>query len=122
MINLRRGYLITKEHMENICNGNDSDLEKSVNDDLESLLEDLLLGKEPTDRVEIYFFPKLTKQELKLVEKKDKKFMNTFGTHLYADVSKADMEASESNSKFVHGYGGRRTFTIENSLKRKFPS
>ena len=116
-----RENLITKEKMISYCKGEMLEKE-SVNDDLDILFEAIGLGKKPTDQVEIYFFPKLTQQELKLVEKKDKKYMNTFGTHLSADVSKADMEASESNSKFVHGYGGRTTFTIENSLKRKFPS
>ena len=49
---MMRIRLITKEKMENYCNG--KGIEKlSVNDDLESFFEDLRLGKKPdgSDRI-----------------------------------------------------------------------
>ena len=113
-----RWRLITKEKMENYCNGKEDEKE-SVNDDLEKLFEDIQLGKEPDDYVYTYFLPKLTREELGLVERKDEDFMKTFGDGMYADVDKAEMMLSESDSKFVRGFGERKTFTIKNPLPKK---
>ena len=106
--------LITKEKMENYCKGKEDRI-LSVNDDLEILFERIQLGEEPDDRVKTYFLPKLTDYELELVERKDEDFMTTFVNKMGADVDKSEMVASESNSKYVHGCCGRKTFTIENS-------
>ena len=80
------------------------------------MFEDIQLGKKPDDYVPTYFLPKLTKEELKLVERKDEDFMHTFMEQMYADVDKTEMMLSESDSKFVFGDGRRKTFTIEYSL------
>ena len=111
-IGLRRFHLITKEKMENYSKGKES-RKLSVNDDLESLFDDIRLGKKPVDFVRTYFLPKLTKEELKLVERKDNNFMKTFVHDRGADVSEAEMELSESESKFVRAVGWRETYTIE---------
>ena len=58
-----RSELITKEKMESYCKG-DEWLKESVNDDLESLFENIRLGKEPDEQVYTYFLPKLTEDEL----------------------------------------------------------
>ena len=113
MMSMYRWYLISKEQMESYCKGQETKKE-SVNDDLESLFKDLQLGKEPDEHVRTYFLPKLTKEELELVERKVYWFMYTFSFEMDADVLKSDMEASESDSKFVEGKGDRITFTIEN--------
>ena len=113
-----RWKLITKETMENHCNGKE-DVKKSVNDDLEKLFEDIQLGKKLSGWVNTYVLPKLTKNELGLVERKDEDFMNTFYEGVDADVDKVEMMMSESDSKFVLGRGRRRTFTIENLLPEK---
>ena len=110
-----RNYLITKEKMEHYCKGKE-DRKESINDDLEKLFEDYQLGKEPDDEVYTYFLPKLTKEELDLVKRKNSDFMNTFDFGMDADVDKAEMMLSESDSKFVRGVGGRITSTIENAL------
>ena len=115
MIYMSRSKLITKERMENYCNGKEYEKE-SVNDDLEKLFENIQLGKKPDDNLGIYYLPKLTKEELDLVERKDEDFMNTFGLGMNADVDKAEMMLSESDSKFVEGWGYRKTVTIKKSL------
>ena len=109
---MRRWELITTEEMENFCNGKKLQ-EYSVNDDLESLSKDLRLGKEPDDYVKTYFLPKLTEEELQLVEREEPNYLKTF-THPYPDVDEGEMMLSDSDSKFVRGHGWRRTFTIEN--------
>ena len=107
-----RDRLITKERMENYYKGKERET-RSVNDDLEVLFEDIRLGKETDDQVHTYFLPRLTVNELILVERKDKHFMATFWLLMNADVSKAEMAASKSDSKYINANGRRRTFTIK---------
>ena len=118
---MQRFKLITKEKMENYCKGNEIE-KKSINDDLESFFDDIRLGKETNNTRFMgskyhvsYFLPKLTQKELKLVAKKDKRFMNSFFMVMKADVDKAEMELSESDSKYVYALCRRKTSTIESS-------
>ena len=113
IIDMWRSNLITKEKMEDFCKGKESE-KNSVNDDLESFFEDLRLGKQPLEFCRTYFLPKLTKEELKAVERKDPTYLETFGISRFADVPEAEMMLSESDSKFVYAFGWRKTFTINN--------
>ena len=110
---LHRRNLITKEKMESYCKGEEK---YSVNDDLELFLENIRRGNEPDEEVATYFLPKLTEEELELVERRDKSYLHTF-SYSNPDVEKAEMMLSESDSKYVHGCSMRRTFVIENSFK-----
>jgi len=113
-IYLRRLNLITKEKMESYCKG-EEDLKDSVNDDLESLLENIRLGKESYEKVWTYFLPKLTEEELELVERKDTSYLQSFGEAVFGtnpDVNETEMMLSESDSKYVYGQCLRRTFVI----------
>ena len=112
-IKLSRWRLITKEKMESYCKG-EQDRKDSVNDDLESLFENIRLGKEPNEWVETYFLPKLTEEELNLVGKRDTSYLQTFG-YSNPDVDETEMMLSESDSKYVWGFSRRTTFVIENS-------
>ena len=109
--------IITKEAMENDYNRGQDFFggNISVNDDLDSFFEDLRHGKEPDEKVRFYFLPKLTEEELELVDRKDANYLKTFLHDWDTDVKKAQMNRSKSDSKFVHGIGSRRTFTIEYS-------
>ena len=118
-IYLWRYKLITKEKLERYCKGEEW-LKDSVNDDLESLFENIRLGKEPDEYVRTYFLPKLTEEELELVERRDTSYLQTFNLGNYADVDKTEMMLSESDSKYVRGYSRRRTFVIKN-LSEKLP-
>ena len=119
-INLHRWRLITKERMENYYNGKeDRKRIHSVNDDLESLFENIRLGKEPDELIRTYFLPKLTEKELELVERKDRSYCQTFEEWYSPDVNKREMMLSESDSKFVLSGCARRTFTIENSSEKQ---
>ena len=113
-----RFNLITKEVMENYCQGEIYEREDSVNDDLESLIEDLRLGKEPDEKVDTYFVPKLTVEELKMVQRKDRTYFETFLESLNPDVDEAEMKLSDSDSKFVEGWCGRKTFKIKNKTQQ----
>ena len=104
--------------MESYCKGEKYEKD-SVNDDLESLFENIRLGKEPDEDVETYFLPKLTEEELELVERRDTSYFQTFTDWVFdeenPDVDETEMMLSESDSKYVYGLSTRRTFVIENS-------
>ena len=114
-IYMERDNLITKEKMESYCNEEES-LKDSVNDDLESFFENIRLGKESNEDVDTYFLPKLTEEELELVERRDSSYLQSFWVS-HPDVNETEMMLSESDSKYVHAVSKRRTFVIENSLK-----
>ena len=74
-----------------------------------------------------YFLPKLTDEELEKVEINDESISQTFAArrlvwpsiyetynHENPDVEIAEMQLSDSDSKFVQGLGWRRTMTIQN--------
>ena len=51
---------------------------------------------------------------MRLVDRKDTRYLETFINSADPDVNEAEMKLSESDSKFLHGWGSRRTFTIKN--------
>ena len=114
-IYMYRRNLITKEKMASYCSGEEKE-KYSVNDDLESFLENIRLGKEPDEEVTTYFLPKLTEEELELVERRDTSYLHTLW-YSNPDGQEAEMMLSESDSKYVYGLSTRRTFVIENSPK-----
>ena len=109
---LFRSELITKETMESYCKGERFEKD-SVNDDLESFFENFRLGKKPDGYVRTYFLPKLTEEELELVERRDKSYLKTLWNS--SDVNETEMTLSESDSKYVYGISCRHTFRIETS-------
>ena len=116
LIYMERSYLITKEATDKYYKGENYE-KVSFNDDIESLFEDLRLGREVLDDTyHTYFLPELTNKEMELVRRKDTRYLETFNLYLYGnpDVDEAEMKLSESDSKFLHGWGSRRTFTIKN--------
>ena len=111
-IYMMRLNLITKEAMKNYCKGEEYET-VSVNDDIEDLFEDLRLGKEPKTLVRTYFLPKLTQEELGLVDNKDQNYFETFFRFLDPDVGVEEMNLSESKSKYVEGVSSRRTYVLD---------
>ena len=115
-IYIQRREIISKEAMEDHYKGYLTDrLRDSVNDDIESLMENLRLGIEPDNQwVYTYFLPKLTEEEMELAEKRDYTYEQTFWLGM-PDVREEIMKLSKSDSKFTRVLGRRRTFTIKNS-------
>ena len=56
--------------------------------------------------------PKLTKEELKLVEEKNTEHMATYLHKLNADVDPEEMKKSDSKDKYVYGHCMRWTITL----------
>ena len=113
---MERRNLITKEKSKAAYEGklkNESGWlhqEKSINDDSESFFENLQkissLDDIKEQEVWSFFLPKLTKEELKLVEEKNAEHMMTYLDEIYggcADVEEEEMKKSDSKDKYVHG-------------------
>ena len=149
-LNNERQHLITKEMMEiiskgqyyNVRMGGNHFTNKSVFDDLESFYKNVKsrrYQKACTNRygqayfVQSYCLPKLTDEEMKLMEMKDKDYLKTFwNTSRHTiydndiwnydgpdhpnyhdpDVDETEMKLSESKSKFVLVECNRWTFII----------
>ena len=111
-----RRNLITKEKAKAASEGKlESEGQKvSINDDLEMFLKKILNSKEMmmmmwelsgAPLVGSFCTPKLTKEELKLVEVRNKDHMETYSVHLDGsnpDVEPEEMKKSDSKAKFVH--------------------
>ena len=102
----------------------------AINDDLESYFENF---PHPDDRfhrqneyyqigkdIRSFFLPKLTDEELKLIEEKNQDYLNTFGRFnsfygISPDVDLEEMKKSDSKDKYVHCTCLRRTihFTLD---------
>ena len=112
MLLMQRYNLITKEKAKEASEGklkNDyywEDQELSVNDDLDIFLTNLSNTKEiKGEWAGSFFTPKLTNEELKLVEVKNEDHLKTYMAHsagLNPDVHPEEMKKSDSKSKYVH--------------------
>ena len=127
-----RDGLITKEIMKEYYNAkikyfkiqsypNVNLLKTSVNDDLESLLGDLQIGRDfKESTVWSYFLPKLTDKELKLVKMRDENHLKTYSCYGLPgrdpDIDENEMNLSKSKSKFLKADCFRYTFKIENQI------
>ena len=122
-IYLKKDSLITEEKVKSYSNG-EQDIRRSFYDDLETLFEELQLGKNPSRCTRTYHLPKLTVDQLALVDSKDKQFFRTFDK-MYPYVfppyvfPKKKME-TVSDSEFILGVSQRRTFRI--SLNKRHTS
>ena len=115
---MQRSRLITKEKSKQAAEGklkNDpdwEDYEGSINDDLDLFINNLQNSNEVEDeKVYSFFLPKLTKEELKLVEKKNDEHMMSY-SWLDADVNVEEMKQSDSKDKYVHSRCRRKTFRL----------
>ena len=109
---IARNYLIPKEKQKMAYEGklkNDEDWKYyngSMNDDLESFFENLQLKKEvELEWARSFFLPKLTNDELKLVEEKNLENLKSYSNFVYGmnpDVDIEEMKKSKSKSKFIH--------------------
>ena len=111
-----RRYLITQEKSKEAAEGKLKnvdgwkDCKGSINDDLDSFVNNLQNSEEiDNEEVSSFFTSKLTKEELKLVEQKNKEHMMTYLNSLSADVGIEEMKKSDSKDKYVHTRCIRRT-------------
>ena len=85
-----------------------------MNDDLELYYENLQLKKEVEEEyVDSFFLPKLTNDELKLVEEKNLEHFESYWKKTDADVDIEEMKKSNSKSKYIHCRYVRGTFPLK---------
>ena len=127
MLGMVRWKLVTKEKVKKAYEGklkNDQDwdfYEGSINDDLERFFINLQNQEEVTDElVQSFFTPKLTNEELKLVQEGNEEHLNTYSDYeVYGknpDVNVEEMKKSNSKSKYVHVHCRRKTFSLKNEI------
>ena len=114
-----RWKLVTKEKVKQAYEGklkNDEDwegYEQSIHDDFETFFENLQCPKEvKNEEVLSFFLPKLTEDEMKLIEQNDELHFATYLEHYCGrnpDVDAEEMKKSDSKSKYVHGQCFRTT-------------
>ena len=69
--------------------------------------------------VQSFYTPKLTEEELKLVEDENIDYEKTFRFGFYScEEAKWEMKQSDSNSKYVHGYCIRWTYSLTLAKKK----
>ena len=124
-----RRNLITKEktkmaYEKKLKNVEDWDeFDGSMNDDLELYFENLQLKKEvEEEEVNSFFLPKLTNDELKLVEEKNFEFFSSYGDFgvmgWNPDVDIGEMKKSNSKSKYSRCTCGRKSFPLKLELNK----
>ena len=121
---MAREYLMTKEKSKLAVEGklkNDLEWKRhdgSINDDLDSFVNNFRNSNEMVDEeVWSFFLPKLTKEELKLVEENNGEHMRTYSKNLNADVDVEEMKQSDSKDKYVKSTSVRKTVYL--SLESK---
>ena len=95
----------------------------SINDDLVNFFIKLENNEIEDEWVNTIFTPKLTEEELKLVEERNEQHLSTYEDHFHGinpDVNLEEMKKSDSASKYVHGCCIRDTFylTLESNQIR----
>ena len=108
MLSMQRMTLITKEKSKQAAEGKLKydpyweDYKGSINDDLDSFVKNLQRSDEiDNEEVRSFFNQKLTREELKLVERKNKEHMRTYLSNFEADVDVEEMKKSDSKDKYL---------------------
>ena len=109
-LTMTRYNLIRSEDEQAYNRHNVNNNKHFVHEDIELLLENIRIGKNPVRRYESLYLPKLINEELDLVKKNDQNYLKNY-VFLPADVPIARMRLSASNSKFQYAGCSRETFT-----------
>ena len=122
MLMMWRLNLVTKEKVKKAAEGKLKNEETwknydgSINDDFERFLINLQNQKEVEyEKVESFFTPKLTDEEMKLVQERKEEHLSTYLTYLIdvnPDVDVEEMKLSDSKSKYVHVNCMRNTIPL----------
>ena len=111
-MSMSRFRLITKEKRDELYLGRKEMYKGSINDSIETLLGNIRLGNQPNEILNLYFTPRLTDEEMQLIDRKDPDYLQTF-TSSYPDVNEASMKNSESDYKFCETMCTRKTESFQ---------
>ena len=126
MLMMVRSNLVTKEKVKKAYEGKLKDdvdwegYEAPINDDLEDFLMNLCNQKEVKyELVSSFFTPKLTDEELKLVQEGNEEHLKTYMDYFDGknpDVDVEEMKKSNSEAKYVHGGCVRITIPLKTEI------
>ena len=128
MLGMMRWNLVTKEKVKQAYEGklkNDKDwkmYKESIHDDLENFFANLQGQTKINEHVYSFYTPKLSVDELKLVERKDELHLGTYSWHNFKrnpDVDDEEMKKSNSKSKYVKGHCWRHTIHLVTESNRR---
>ena len=108
-VSMHRTILITSQHEKDYCMGKQYE-KNSVNEDLETFFENVRNGNSVDSNLYTYFLPKLTEEQMELVEKKDSNYLATFSSPSWI----VDKLTKYETSKYVECICYRSTLVIEN--------
>ena len=92
-----------------------------LSDDLERFFDDLRNNKIIISEAVSFFTPKLTDEELALVEDRNQQHLDTYSKHYDGknpDVDTDEMKKSDSKSKYAQGHCYRRTIALKLESKQ----
>ena len=110
-MSMSRFCLITKERRDELYLGRERMFKESINDSIETLLGNIRLGHQPNETLLLYFTPRLTDEEMQLIERKDPDYLQSF--RIPEDVNEASMKNSESDYKFCETMCTRTTESFQ---------
>ena len=125
IIEMKRWSVITKERVKSFCLGKRFETQ-SVNDDLDTLFEDLRLSKLSITKllspvkyytIQTYYLPMLTEKELEMAGRRNPNYLRSF-----AAMNPYGTVPSESDSRFVEAYNIRRTFLVKTPFPQNIAS
>ena len=124
MVDMTRLNLVTTEKVKEAAEGNLKNeyrwkfYEGSINDDLEKFFINLQNRKVVKDENIVSFFtPKLTNEELKLVQERNQEHLKTY-LNKNPDVDVEEMKKSDSKAKYVHVQCCRRTLSLKTEINQ----
>ena len=131
MTSMSRLRIVTQQQVDDyhseIEESEQTEISLSVTDDLEKFFEELQIGIDLDSDVATHFFSKLTEDELKLVENRDRDYFKSFlyKPHTLLNPEKVFNSAEDVNetdnskTRFVKGACRRQTFKLEPRLNNK---
>ena len=132
-----REHIISKKQMEKYYDGKmmvDRGLKVAQNrykestfDDMESFIANILIANVKEEDKYTFFLPKLSQEEMQLIENQDIEFLNSFACYIkhfenpdvkYDESLSLEMLEKESKTKFLRGGSRRKTMFLKSPLHK----
>ena len=132
-----REHIITKKEMKKYYDGKmeidrglrigQNRYKESTLDDMESFIANILIGDVKEEDKYTFFLPKLSNEEVRLIEDQDIEYLNSFACYIkhlenpdvkYDESLSLDMLEKESKTKFLRGGSRRKTIFLKPPLHK----
>ena len=132
-----REHIITKKEMKKYYDGKmeidrglrigQNRYKESTLDDMESFIANILIGDVKEEDKYTFFLPKLSEEEIRLIEDQDIEYLNSFACYIkhlknpdvkYDESLSLEMLEKESKTKFLRGGSRRKTTFLKPPLHK----